>query len=282
MVEKKYEHFIKKYYSTFQDVLDGFYTREFECSDREVFGVKQEEGMFGFSFYSVGKIYTDNGSCSGAPTNYSEMYYFGKRYSYDELIKLQRFSDAKFLKERDVTEGIFCDNGSIVVDIFDSSKTVDEYKRENSLKFFEFLEVNKLDFLEGLATVIDMFEDDVMYAIEIKGFPKKAKEQAKFFINVNGSNVFETNLKTISKDNIIEAVKFSDVLLMIDDLCDKFPYLAFIVDNAANMMLENDSLNIGEALITVASNMDSRAEEIDHNKVLVKQGEKGVTAGDIK
>lgn len=267
-------HFVNKYYSDFRDPRDGFVVHRFECSHREPFGIKPEEKLFGFNFCSAPKTISATGSSSGSLRDYSEMFYFGKRYTCDELIKLKRISDANFLKECGVSEGIFCDNGSIVVGMKSDDKTIDELKRDSLLRFGDFVNVDRMTFFNGLVSVFGLFEDDVSSVVLEKRSRDSGNVQKEFTVSVDGVSVFKESYDEALKNGLacVSTIKFSEAFQWMNELSDRFPYLEKIADEVALEVLGRGNPDFDIAMADAAIKVAESNNMIDFNSVLVKKG----------
>ncbi len=158
-------HYVEKFYnSNWNDVNSGVQIAMVESRDPLL--VIEEKDLVGFRFFDVGEMVSKSGRVRNfiPANNYSGMYYFGKRLSYQNL-----FLDAKtdpikklqldYLNKYGIEEAIFCENaGKIVSCIHAGDKTIDEAKLERVDEQADTIFISQSKFFEGLAGCIEEHE----------------------------------------------------------------------------------------------------------------------------
>lgn len=129
--------------------------------ERDPLEVLYETNLVGFRFFDV--LQTMVGCkvvSSDSPINYSPMYYFGDRLSYQDLLMLGdddfiRNLQLQYLDRKELEEAIFCKCGVIIDSCCSEDMTIDEAKLSELEKRKRQIMINQSEFFNGLGELLD-------------------------------------------------------------------------------------------------------------------------------
>ena len=128
LVVKK--HYIKKYVSINNNLEFDYVI--FPISNRNPLSddIYDSSSIIGFQFFDISTIILDSGeSFSGEMKNFSPIYYYGKRFSKEEVdISKIKFDMDDSTSIDDIKSIIKCDCGAIIPIINNDDMTMDEYQ----------------------------------------------------------------------------------------------------------------------------------------------------------
>ena len=130
IINQEIEHYIEWFYSYNPDMgfsVDSLY---FKITDRDPsLFINYKTCAFGFRFFDKTKYTLNNGKITyDSPSNYSGMYYYGKRLNEEELLEV--YNAMPYLIGIDSM--IQCDCGKLITSVSEDDMTTEEYTKSLS------------------------------------------------------------------------------------------------------------------------------------------------------
>lgn len=123
-IKKETIHFIERFYSYNPDLgysIDSD-VHPIEESNPLIF-INENNMCLGFRFFDCTRTTLNGQSFFGKPSNYSGMYYYGKRLTNEELLKIYEYMPYY----KNIKSMILCQHGGLITNINDQDITIEEY-----------------------------------------------------------------------------------------------------------------------------------------------------------
>lgn len=128
-------HFIERFYAYNPDVGYSVDSDTYQIDDRNPLLHINDNSGFGFRFYDCTRYTLSDGQVFWSkPSNYSGIYYYGRRLTEEELLKV--YDAMPYYKH--IKSMILCERGGLITDINEQDMTIEEYvsvflKQEKSI-----------------------------------------------------------------------------------------------------------------------------------------------------
>lgn len=224
--------------------------------------IQEEDKLIGFRFFKVK---------SDGSINYTGMYYFGKRITYNELVMtveddVIKKMQLECLERRGVKETIFCDKTyKIIYDINEDDKTIEEVKLDKLKEKARMIFIDQLEFLNIIKNALEehnnkiklVMEDsfsklvdlkDIGYIDDIDVVIREYSLYVDEYLLLKSSSIVKgRKLGIKNKDTYI---RLSDALDLVKSLYQEYPYLEFVINNYLLELLNNNKDILEENKIT--------------------------------